>query len=531
MRARETPAITLSAAALLLAALPYVAGFGAAPRGMVFLGALNNVGDTGQYLAAIRQGSAGGLLYVDQYSSARVAPVLMYPFYTVTGLVLSPLRPPVMAVYQLLRLLSALALLGALWRFCRVALPSVSPALPFALALCGGGLYAPALLLSGLAPLPFAPAALTAPEFGLFATLLISPHGAAGLAAQLLALTGYLRWRRRGRTRDLWALALGGLLLGLCYPFGIVVLLAVVAVDVAVRIVLFPSPFSRKLRGEFLLALALLPALAVALYYAVLFRRDPLWGGSNMLRLPPPSAAVLIAAFGPLLVVATPALKRLCARPSSVKRDRDRASASGAGPRLVAGWAIVTPLLLLAPLPQTERLLEGWSVALALLGAPTLWRLRRRARVRAVAALSCSTIVLALLYLAIAAHGANPAYYAPEGQMGVARWLGTHAGANDVVMASAGSGNLIVAAAPCHVVVGQNFETFHWAMAQRDALRYYNGATATGERAAILRRQRVTFVVAGPYERALGSFTPGPQGYRLAYRAGPVRVFAVTGGS
>jgi len=37
--------------------------------------------------------------------------------------------------------------------------------------------------------------------------------------------------------------------------------------------------------------------------------------------------------------------------------------------------------------------------------------------------------------------------------------------------------------------------------------------------------------VAGPYERALGSFTPGPQGYRLAYRAGPVRVFAVTGGS
>ncbi len=635
----------LAALALLLATLPYVAGFAAAPGGTVFLGALNNVGDTGQYLAAIRQGmgAAGGasrLLYVDQYSSLRVAPVLMYPFYTAAGLVFSPWRLPVMAVYQLLHVFAAVALLCALWRFCRAVSPSASPVLPYALALFGGGLYAPALLLSGVVRLPIAPVALTAPELSIFTTLLISSHGAAGLAAQLWALTGYLRWRRHGRARDLAALALGGLALGLCYPFGIVVLVAVVAVDV-VRPPLFPRlpsprpprpwrlaprPYpqadgparlrgslgrglppdprqkdcvagggagtgervsvsghgrcdsqTRSLRGggpagrfpspspvtpetsvwrgsggrhlprlprrgrggrekatvqvvDFSQTvgqgvgafLALLPACAVALYYAVLFRHDPLWSGSAMLRLPPPSVALLIGAFGPLALLAAPALRSLVQGAYSGVEE-------GAGIRVAATWAVVTPILLVAPLPQTERLLSGWSVALAVLGALTMRRLRPRTVMRVVAVLGGSNVLLAVLYLAVTLHGANPAYYAPASEARAARWLAAHSGPDDVVMASAGSGNLIVSVAACHVVVGQNFETFDWAAAQRDVLRFYNAGTSEAARAAIVRRRRVTLMMDGPYEDALGRYTPGRRGYRLVYKDGSVRVFAVTG--
>jgi len=486
--------LALAIAALLLAALPYVAGFVAAPRGLVFLGALNNVGDTGQYLAAIRQGmgtltGAGQLLYVNQYSSLRAAPVLMYPFYTVAGLALAPPRLAVMAAYQLVHLLAAVALLAALWRFCRVVRPS-SPALCFALALFGGGLYAPALLLSGAVRLPFAPVDLTAPEFSAFATLLISPHGAAGLAAQLWALAGYLEWRRHGRTRDLLALAAGALALGLCYPFGIVALLAVVAADAVLRVVFAessaPCDVGQRFHRAVLLALALFPACGIALYYAALFHRDPLWGGSNMLRLPPPSVAVVAAAFGPLLLLAWPALWALCR--GAYRGEGD------AGLRLAATWAVATPLLLFAPLPQTERLLSGWGIALAVFGAVTLRRARPRAAVRVVAAFSLSNVMLALLYLAVTVHGANPAYYAPAAEDRAVRWLAVHTGPRDVVMASAGSGNLIVA-----------------------------------RRAAIVRRDHVTLVVAGPYERALGRYVPGLGGYRLVYRAGAVRVFAVEG--
>ena len=104
----------LAVLALALAVLPYAAGYLAAPRGMIFLGALNNLGDTGQYLAALRQGMEGHLLYVNQYTSLRVAPVLIYPLYTAIGLLLAPLRLAAPALYQLLHLLSAGALLVAL---------------------------------------------------------------------------------------------------------------------------------------------------------------------------------------------------------------------------------------------------------------------------------------------------------------------------------------------------------------------------------------------------------------------------------
>jgi hypothetical protein len=112
-------------------------------------------------------------------------------------------------------------------------------------------------------------------------------------------------------------------------------------------------------------------------------------------------------------------------------------------------------------------------------------------------------------------------------------WLAAHAGPDDVVMASAGSGNLIVSAARCRVVVGQNFETFNWGQAQRDVLRYYARSTPATERTTILQRDGVTLVLDGPYEQALdkharGHFTPrAGHGYRLVYTSGPVRVFAV----
>jgi hypothetical protein len=373
--------------------------------------------------------------------------------------------------------------------------------------------------------------------------LLNSPHGTLGLAAELWALAGYVLWRR-GETREgLSALGIGGLALGLCYPFGLVVLLAIVAVHVLLCL----GWERRSLLALLAPALALLPAAGIALYYALLFHSDPLWGGSNMLRLPSPSLAVLLAAYGPLLALAIPAALHYLqtAQPQFIRVGRPRhrgqetpqggvsgPSANSYEPQTQAGgllltWAVVNGLLVLAPLPQSERLLNGWSVALALLAAMALRRLSNVGRRRWVLGLCCSNVALALLYLTVTLHGSNATYYAPRSEMAAVDWLARHTNGNDVVMASAGSGNLIVSAAPCRVVVGQNFETFHWAAAQRDVQRYYSATTASSERAAILRRQKVTLVLAGPYEHSLGRYTPAGRGYRLLYHVGPVRIVAV----
>jgi len=355
------------------------------------------------------------------------------------------------------------------------------------------------------------------------------------------------------------------------------------------------------------LVLALVPTVALALYYAALFHAPP-WGASNMTHLPPPDIAVLAAAFGPLLLAALPAV--LARRPATaVAWQRTDTAVSGKGSETVVGsgmgrleagapggydagvpgrleadglgrcehasvsvphptavgprfamrpwsqapvltpqcpcaamrprsqapassrvivvWAVVNPLLLLLPLPQSGRLVSGWSVALALLAAVTLGGMRQVAARRVVGALALSNVTLALLYLAVTWRAANPAYYAPADETAAVQWVAAHAGSADVVMASAGSGNLVVSAARCRVVVGQNFETFDWARAQRDVRDFYGAMTDRLARAAIVRRQHVTLVMAGPYERALGRFNPGEPGYRLVYAGGTIHVYAV----
>jgi len=586
----NAPPKLLSVAVLVLCALPYAAGFLAAPRGSVFQGALNNLGDTGQYLAAIRQGAEGHLLYVNRYTSTTVAPALIYPLYTAAGLLAAPLRLSPLVIYLALHAVAPLALLVALWRLCRVAVPA-QPQLAFAVALLGGGLYFPILLLSGMMSLPFAPVILTAPELSLFATLLISPHGALGLAAELWAFASYMLWRRHGQTRHLTRLAVAGLALGLCYPFGVAVLLAVVGVDAALRYILpdrrlpatkvvWQEPATKVAQGidapqdasvsvlchatwvkgrtyDSRLILALLPTLGLALYYAALFHAPP-WGASNMVHLPPPDTAVLAAAFGPLLLAALPAVlmrrranNRFGAPAGSIpggagvspvpadhqgraRRPRPQDNLlqtlqpqAPVPARVIVVWAVVNPLLLLVPLPQAGRLVSGWSVALALLAAVTLGGMRRAGARRAAGALALSNVMLALLYLAVTWRAANPAYYAPTDETAAVQWLAAHASPTDVVMASAGSGNLVVSMARCRVVVGQNFETFDWARAQRDAHDFYGPMTDPISRAAIVRRQHVTLVMDGPYERALGGFNPGGPGYRLVYAGGTIRVYAV----
>ncbi len=526
MPASRPALLWISLLALLLVAAPYAAGFVFAPHGLVFLGALNNLGDAGQYLAALRQGAEGHLLYTNQYSSVRSGPVLIYPLYTIGGLLLGGLHLPAPAMYYLVQAAAAVALLAALYRFSSVVLPN-NILLCYGLIVFGGGLYLPVLLLSGLLVLPFQAVALTAPEYSTFATLLLSPHGTAGLAGEVWAVTGYLLYQIEGRRRHLASLAAGGLLLGLSYPFGLPVLLAVMAVDLAIRhgwLVAQTGGRRGRVQPNLRLlvppALALIPAFAVAAYYGLLFLLDPLWSGSNLLRLPPPGLAVLAAAFGPLLILAARAVPTL----------RTRLQVDGTG-RLMLVWAVVNGLLLLAPLPQSERLCAGWSIPLAVLAAIHLARLPLRSARRWVLGLSMSNVTMALLYLAVAVSGTNSGYYASRDQMAAVDWLAAHSGPGDVVMASAGSGNLIVSAARCHVVVGQNFQTFHWAQAQADVWRFFNATTPRAERAAVLRRQRVSYVLAGPYERAIGAFDPATDpAYRLAFASGAVRVFSVESG-
>jgi|GEM_PF-1577469 len=560
----ERPARLAGFGALILAlsAMPYMCGYLLVPPGKSFLGALNNVGDLSQYIAAIRQGTQGAWRYTNQFSPDHARRLWMYTAYLLMGHVALGLSPP--AAFQLMRLCCGAVLLYALARFCKLFVG------PFALRACwlfvvlAGGLYWLALPLSAFFP-GLNLASLTAPELSPLITLLNSPHESLALAAELLGFVCILRasgakeplWADRHqsptepaqRSRFVFGAAMWFLVLALTYPFLLPTVVAVLLTYAAIearsawtsriasaaprRRLRASEVFTTELRA---IAAALTPAGLVAVYYFVVFHTDALWSHSGLVQMSAPSLTVLIFGFGMLALAAAAGARRLHAF--------RRLGADAAPPALAwfpLIWAVVNGLTLLLPIWQQGRQVLGLSVPLALLSF--LWLagprvvtdgLRTALPMLRTSVLAFSSPLLLALYTAVAAAGpeVNANYYAPSSVTAAVSWLGDHAGPSDVVLASAGFGNLVPEACSCQVVAGQDFETFNLADRQAEIRQFYGAASPTVAArvlASIVSREAVTIVVYSPYERAFGPVElHAIRGFQLRYDQFGVQMFMST---
>lgn len=531
---------------LVVTLIPYLCGYLLAPPRKAFQGALNNIGDLTQYLAAIRQGAGGAWTYTNQFTPDHARALIMYTPYLLAGHISLGLSAPV--VFQLLRLLCAGICLFALASFCRLYVGAYALRAAWIFVLLAGGLYWLALLLSPLGLVD--PAELTAPELSPLITLLISPHESLGLAAELMGFTCFLRALGAGETlwsfersseapaRGPWLVAAAGwfLVLALSYPFllptiGLVLAATiVVAARSAVRARFGAATPKRQLRaggilfsGSRALLIAMAPAGAVGLYYLTVFHGDPLWSRSGLTTVGRPDLAVILFAFGPLAVAAWFGTRRLRAL---------RAAGGDATPLALAAfpviWAAVNAGTLLLPIWQQGRQALGLSVPLALLGfmalaGPQAIATSSRIALPALpaATLAFSSPLLVALYTAITAGGVNPGYYVPQEAVEAVSWLGAHAGSTDVVLASERFGNLVPAGCACRVVIGQQFQSFDLATRRLEVLGFYaapSHAIARSRLRAIVAREHITFYVISPLERELGRAPLGAMpGFTLRY--------------
>jgi hypothetical protein len=485
----------------------------------------------------------------------------MYTPYLLAGHLSLDLPPA--TVFQVLRLLSAAACLGALARFCRLFVGAQALRAAWLFVLLAGGLYWLALLLSPLGLAPVSPASLTAPELSPLVTVLISPHESLGLAAELMGFVCFLRavgageplWspdRTRvlapaeGRRRAIAGAAACFLVLALSYPFLLptvgLTLLACVAVKARGARHTRPIAATRKrdlrpadvfLSEIRVVLLALAPAGCIGLYYLRIFHQDPLWSHSGLTTVGRPDLGMLLFAFGPLAVGAWAGARRLLAW----RADGDSIPFAWAGFPLI--WAVVNACTLLLPIWQQGRQALGLSIPLALLSFLALVRTPRgsnhaRVGLPAVpaAALAFSSTLLLALYTAVTAGGVNPHYYAPRQVMQAVDWLGAHTDSTDVVLASAGFSNLVPEACSCRVVVGQNFESFDWAARQQEVHGFFGAASqakAWASLRALVRREHITFYVVGPFEREISHIDlAGMPGFRLRYRNQDTSIYART---
>jgi hypothetical protein len=134
-----------------------------------------------------------------------------------------------------------------------------------------------------------------------------------------------------------------------------------------------------------------------------------------------------------------------------------------------------------------------------------------------------------------------PPAYLTDDELAGLRWLGAHASARDVVLASPQMGNYIPTAAPCHVVAGHWDETVHPGKYLALVDSFFTPSATPAARRATLAQARADLVFYGPQERnlqralqepagpAAADPAPGVPELREVFRQGEVVIYAVQG--
>lgn len=510
-----------AALVMALTTLPYLVGGLSQTRGWRFGGFVLGVDDGNSYLAKMGQGARGAWLFTLPYSSEPQRGVPLFELHLLLGKLAGPGHAAQVLVYHAARIAFGFALLLISYLFLAEFLPGVGHRrLGLALVALGGGLgWLLALMgldhLFGSLPIDF-----YSPEAYTFLILYALPHLAAARCLFLLGLLMYLRGR---------GVAAGLLLFGasLIQPLSVLLAWAVVLIDFALAWLLTHSRFIAKhpfgtlhpsrLTPHVLLTLLL--SSPFVLYTLGLFSVDPIlkqWNAQNILLSPHPIHYLL--GYGVLLIFGVGGWRALS------KRNPDLA-------RFVAGWAIVVPFMLYAPLTPQRRLIEGFQlplVTLAVIGLTEVIRPYRRWLSLLVLTVTLPTSALLLAGGMAAARAPAEPLFHPADQLAAFEWLARSAQPGQVVLSSFETGNVLPAYTPLVAYIGHGPETVFLAQKQPRVAAFYQPSTPQADRRRLLADGRIAFVLFGPHERALGDFDPARVDYlRWRFSSGAYVIYEV----
>jgi hypothetical protein len=474
----------------LVTSLPYLLAALSQDSGWSFTGFLIAVEDGNSYIAKMLSGSEGAWLFRSPYSTMDQTGVLAFLPYLLLGKLSSGSHGQLVMIYHLFRVLAIPALVLAVYRFSAVFIGNVAlRRWTVIIATIGGGLGWLLLLLgqpvvAGSLPLEF-----YSPETFGYLAIYGLPHLTLARAAMLLGFVWYLR------DETGWRSGLMLLLAGLIHSPELLATFAALAAH-QIAILGFGA---RKMAWAKRLARAALPSLPLLAYLAYAALTDPYlqaWAAQNLILSPSP--VLYLLAFGLLLPAAY-----LGAR--SLLRRRQEAML------FPIAWAIAIPALAWAPFNIQRRLPEGGWVALAVLAAAGLATLEGRRRRIGRVALASLLIPSSLLILAsgfeVALDPREPAFR-PQEEVEAFGRLSQLADPSAIVLASFETSNPLAAWAPVRVVAGHGPESAGLAELRPKIDRFFQISGSDDERMELIERERITFVIHGPKERALGDWEP-----------------------
>jgi hypothetical protein len=318
-------------------------------------------------------------------------------------------------------------------------------------------------------------------------------------------------------------MTLAAVLLGGIQPFGLVPVFGGLVTMLTARALRYRSiPW----RAGAWIGGAAAVALIYPLYMQLVIHSDPTlsaWNAQNTTSSPP--LWDWAASYGLVLVLA------LLGGGFALRRGSN-------GDFLALGWALTTLIGMYLPLALQRRLALGLGVPLGLLAGMGWWRTvrpriaaRGRTLMQGLAvAFSALTPIFLIVVTSSAALSGEPWFYLSDGEWASLKWLRDEARSGAVVLSAPQTGSFVPAWTGQTVVYGHPFETVNAARRKAQVEAYWTGEMSDSQREAFLEENRVSYVLVGPRERALGGgeSKSGAVG-ELAFEADQVGIYTVDG--
>jgi hypothetical protein len=524
----------------ILTTLPYLIAALRTPGAHVFTGVLTAYDDTFTYLAWIKQGADGHLLMCDLYTAEPQECEFFLPLWTILGFVARITGMQAAVIFHVARLFSSLLLLiVARSAARRILKPRARLRYSLWMYAFSGGLgwlvYAfnnkndllNASVISGSADLDL-------PEAIAFRSAYAQVHftlGAAMVSGAIILL--FMALREKSARRAVIAGAIVSLL-AVVHPYLIIVVGAVALVAFALW------PWINK-RDEGIAKLYLLP-LRVALWFGVsslpgivyLFylkqSNEVLQEWLRITDTLSPSPIEYALGFGIITVLAVAGFSRLWNMRSPYGR-------------LFLIWIIAQSALLYAPVSFQRRLIEGLQLPLCIAASAAIFSLTQRfARVERFKPFRATVLVSIILLASLTNVGfiagqiiapaqaigaSDPRRYAPADLIAALEWLNANAGCDEILFSSYMTGNIAPAITGMRVYLGHYGQTLRSDEKQEEVRAFYTNSMTYEEARRRLVGQRVSYVIYGPFERAISEAFARPAWLTLAERKGDVEIFKV----
>jgi hypothetical protein len=514
MRSRWTvPALSLLIALLTL--IPYGVAYAGAGN-LRFTGFLLNPFDAASYLAKMRQGYEGQLIYTLAFAADPGPGAAIFLYYLLLGRIARLLQLSLAAVWQAARVLGAAGFLWIAWEFFgRIGLAVRARRIAWLLVVAGSGFGFLAVLFGGYT------ADLWVAEYIPFPGMFTSAHFplATGL---ILLLAMRIALPPRPASAGSLALTFGiGTLLGAIQPFAFLPLGTALAAWIAwsrIRDGRFPAGAPAGLAAA---GAGLLPWVVYDFWITQTMPAFASWFAQNQTPTPPVWDVALSTGLPGLLCLAL--LIRWVRAAGGLK---EKLPSVPDGALLAALWLALNLVLIYLPVPLQRRLMLGMWIPLAALAAPALeaWLFRPALdKGRAWAAgvpLVLSNLFFAGLLLAVGL-SRNPNFFLTPGQAAAADWLAENAH-GQVVLAPRDLARWLPGLSGVRVVFGHPMETPDAEAARAAVDCVYRSGTAC-DPPAVVETYRVGWIVAD------SDWTGAGMRLVEAARFGDITIWAVEG--